>query len=141
MDIVASYKPGQTSTTMAGQSRILIVDDNNVIREVLRGLIRHDPRLAVVGEAGNGETAIELVAQLKPHLVCLDVLMPGMDGLEALKSIREAHPEVRVILITGQATSDVVSEALKLGANGFVVKPFSADKVLKAIHTALGNAT
>jgi two-component system chemotaxis response regulator CheY len=54
--------------------------------------------------------------------------------------VREAHPDVRVIVITGQSTSDVVSEALKLGANGFVVKPFSADKVLKAIHTALGTA-
>ena len=121
-------------------ARVLIVDDNNMIREVLRGLIRHDPRLSVVGEAANGEAAMDLVAQLNPNLVCLDVLMPGMGGLEVLRSIREAHPEVRVIVITGQSTSDVVSEALKLGANGFVVKPFSADKVLKAIHTALGNA-
>jgi len=127
---------------MAVQStaRIVIVDDNNVIREVLRGLIRHDPRLSVVGEAASGEAAMDLVAQLNPHLVCLDILMPGMGGLEVLRSLREAHPEVRVIVITGQSTSDVVSEALKLGANGFVVKPFSADKVLKAIHTALGTA-
>src|SRR5687767_3684569 len=99
-------------------ARIVIVDDNNVIREVLRGLIRHDPRLSVVGEAASGEAAMDLVAQLNPHLVCLDILMPGMGGLEVLRSLREAHPDVRVIVITGQSTSDVVSEALKLGANG-----------------------
>ncbi len=124
----------------AAPARIVIVDDNNVIREVLRGLIRHDPRLSVVGEAGTGEAALDLIVQAKPNLVCLDILMPGMDGLTVLRTIREAHPDVRVILITGQATSDVVKEALSLGANGFVVKPFSADKVLGAIHRALGNA-
>ena len=121
-------------------ARVLIVDDNNMIREVLRGVIRHDPGLSLVGEAANGEAAMELIAQLNPNLVCLDVLMPGMGGLEVLRSIRETYPDVRVIVITGQSTSGIVSEALKLGANGFVVKPFSADKVLKAIYTALGNA-
>ena len=116
---------------------IVIAEDNAVVREVLRGIIRQDKSLKMVAEANNGETALEHVAKFEPHLVCLDILMPGMDGLTVLKKIKAEHPRTRVILVTGQATSDVVGEALKLGAHGFVVKPFNADKLLRAIHNAL----
>jgi two-component system chemotaxis response regulator CheY len=105
---------------------------------VLRGVIRHDDRLRIVGEAANGQAALELVDSTRPDLVCLDVLMPGLDGLSALKTIREKYPETRVILVTGQSTSEVVSEALKHGASGFVVKPFNANQLLRAIYNALG---
>jgi two-component system chemotaxis response regulator CheY len=118
--------------------RILIAEDNPVVREVLRGVIRHDDRLRIVGEAANGQAALELVDSTRPDLVCLDVLMPGLDGLSALKTIREKYPETRVILVTGQSTSEVVSEALKHGASGFVVKPFNANQLLRAIYNALG---
>lgn len=116
---------------------IAVAEDNAVVREVVRGIIRQDKMLKIVGEAANGPAALELVASQKPHLICLDILMPGMDGLSVLRKIREEHPETRVIIVTGQSTSDVVTEALKLGANGFVVKPFNADKLLRAIHHAL----
>lgn len=124
-----------------GVHRILIAEDNQVVREVLRGVIRHDARLRVVGEAANGDAALELVESLKPDVVCLDILMPGLDGLAVLKVIREQHPDTKVILVTGQSTSEVVTEALKLGASGFVVKPFNADKLLRAIYNALGLKT
>ena len=116
---------------------LLIAEDNPVVREVLRGVIRHDDRLRIVGEAANGQLALELVESLKPDLVCLDVLMPGLDGLSALKTIKEKYPDTRVILVTGQSTSEVVSEALKLGASGFVVKPFNANQLLRAVYNAL----
>ena len=116
---------------------IVIAEDNAVVREVLRGIIRQNKGLAIVGEANNGQDALDLVERLKPDLLCLDVLMPGMDGLTALRQLREHHPDTRVIVVTGQSTSEVVSEAMKLGANGFVVKPFNADKLLRAIATAL----
>jgi two-component system, chemotaxis family, chemotaxis protein CheY len=116
---------------------LLIAEDNPVVREVLRGVIRHDDRLRIVGEAANGALALELVESLKPDLVCLDVLMPGLDGLSALKTIKEKYPDTRVILVTGQSTSEVVSEALKLGASGFVVKPFNANQLLRAVYNAL----
>jgi two-component system chemotaxis response regulator CheY len=116
---------------------IVVAEDNAVVREVLRGIIRQDKTLKIVGEAANGQGALDLVATHKPNLICLDILMPGMDGLSALRKIREEHPDTRVIIVTGQSTSDVVTEALKLGANGFVVKPFNADKLLRAIHSAL----
>jgi two-component system chemotaxis response regulator CheY len=72
-----------------------------------------------------------------PDVVCLDVLMPGMDGVSLLKRIREKHEDSRVVMITGEARAEVVKEALALGARGFVVKPFSAAKVLHAIRQAL----
>ncbi|HUR10423.1 MAG TPA: response regulator [Flavitalea sp.] len=75
---------------------LLIAEDNPVVREVLRGVIRHDERLRIVGEAANGQAALELVDSLKPDLVCLDVLMPGLDGLSALKTIKEKYPDTRV---------------------------------------------
>ena len=116
---------------------LLIAEDNPVVREVLRGVMRHDDRLHIVGEAANGQLALELVESLKPDLVCLDVLMPGVDGLSALKTIKEKYPDTRVILVTGQSTSEVVSEALKHGASGFVVKPFNANQLLRAVYNAL----
>jgi two-component system chemotaxis response regulator CheY len=118
-------------------ARILIVDDNDVIRRALCGLIRQDETLTVCGEAASGESALQSIKAEKPDLVCLDVLMPGMDGLAVLKTIREEHPDVKVVIVTGQATSETVSEARELGAKGFVVKPFNAAKVLATIHAAL----
>jgi two-component system, chemotaxis family, chemotaxis protein CheY len=116
---------------------IVVAEDNAVVREVLRGVVRQDKSLAIVGEAANGQTALELVDTFAPDLVCLDILMPGMDGLTVLRTLREKHPAIAVIIVTGQSTSEVVTEALKLGAAGFVVKPFSAEKLLRAIHGAL----
>lgn len=119
------------------QATIVIVDDNAVVREVLRGMIGRDPSLKIVGQAASGEAAIELVKNLNPALVCLDVMLPGVDGLEVLRAIRAANPDVRVILVTGHSTSEVVDSALKAGANGFIVKPFNANKLLQTIHSAL----
>lgn len=119
------------------KTRILLVDDNVVIRQILRGVIRHDERLAVVGDAAGGETALQLLDTLKADLVCLDVNMPGLHGLTVLRLIRDKHPSVRVIVVSGESTSNTVSRAMKIGASGFVVKPFNADKVLRAIHNAL----
>jgi DNA-binding NarL/FixJ family response regulator len=117
--------------------RVLIVDDNALIRVALSGIIRQDSNLAVVGEACNAKSALEVIRSTEPHVVCLDVLMPGMDGLTALRQIRRDYPKVRVVIVTGQGTSDVVNEARSLGAHGFVVKPFSAGRVLNAIRNAV----
>jgi two-component system, chemotaxis family, chemotaxis protein CheY len=92
----------------------------------------------VVGEAPTAHAALTAMERgAAPDLVCLDVEMPGLDGLTLLKRIREEHEGVRVLMITGQSTLEVVKEALALGARGFVVKPFTASKVLDAIRQAL----
>ena len=118
-------------------ARVFVVDDNEVVRRALKGVISHDEALLVVGEASNGTSALESIKALEPDLVCLDIMLPGVDGLTILRQVRQEYPAMRVVLITGQATADVVAQARELGAHGFVVKPFNAAKVLKTIHAAL----
>jgi len=112
--------------------KILIVDDNDIMRALLRGILRNED-YQVVGEARNGIQALEMTERLVPDIVCLDVIMPEMDGLEALKTLKRDFPKVGVVMITGNASMENVQEALELGANGFVVKPFNAAKVLEAL--------
>jgi two-component system chemotaxis response regulator CheY len=128
-----AYNPTAAGTT----PRVLVVDDNAVVRLALSGVVRQDPSLTLAGEASNGESALEAVRTLQPDVICLDIVMPRMDGLATLKHLRDAYAQLRVIIITAQGTSDIVKEALALGANGFIVKPFSAQKVLGTIHTVL----
>ena len=122
----------------ASCARILLVDDNEVVRRALRGLIAHDETLLVVGEAASGRSALDSINALRPDLVCLDIMLPGIDGISVLRQVRQEHPAMRVVLVTCQATAEVVAQARELGANGFVVKPFNGAKVLKTIHAALG---
>lgn len=118
---------------MAGKRiAILIVDDNDIMRTVLRGIVRGDD-YEVVGEARNGSLAVDLAQRLKPDIVCLDVMMPEKNGLEALCEIKAARPETEVVMITGNADQGTVQEAIIGGAGGFIVKPFNAARVLDAL--------
>lgn len=118
---------------MAGKRiSILIVDDNDIMRTVLRGVVRGD-HYEVVGEASNGNLAIDLARRLKPDIVCLDVMMPEKNGLEALNEIKAARPETEVVMITGNADAGTVQEAIMGGAGGFIVKPFNAARVLDTL--------
>ncbi len=118
-------------------ARVLIVDDHQLTRAAISGVVRLDPKLMLVGQSDSGELALQAITSLNPDVVCLDVLMPGMDGLAVLQRIRQDHPTIRVVMITGANTVDVMKKAIDLGAHGFVVKPFSARDVLCAIDAAL----
>jgi two-component system chemotaxis response regulator CheY len=120
--------------------KILIVDDNDLMRTLLRGILRNE-EYEIVGEAKNGVIALEMVERFKPDLICMDVMMPEMDGLEALQSIKATHPEMRVVMVTGNPSVDNVREAIQNGASGFIVKPFNAAKVLNTLNRALQTAT
>jgi two-component system chemotaxis response regulator CheY len=117
----------------------LIVDDNDLMRTLLRGILRNEEYL-IVGEAKNGVIAVEMAERFKPDLICMDVMMPEMDGLEALQSIKAAYPEIRVVMVTGNPSVDNVREAIQSGASGFIVKPFNAAKVLDTLNRALQTA-
>jgi two-component system chemotaxis response regulator CheY len=91
----------------------------------------------VVGEAETGQTAVELYEKVRPDLVILDILMPDMNGLEALKKIREIDPDARVLMCTASEQSSHVQEALSLGARGYIVKPFTKEIILSTIENAL----
>lgn len=122
---------------MAKRLSICIVDDNDLMRTLLRGLLRGES-YDVVGEARNGKLALEMIERFKPRIVCMDVMMPEMDGLEALREIREKHPEIAVVMITSNASAENVQEAIENGASGFIVKPFNAAKVLDTLAKVSG---
>lgn len=122
--------------------KILIVDDDNVMRTLLRGILRGE-HYEIVGEAKNGLLAVEAVQRLSPDIVCLDVVMPEMDGLEALQAIKQAKPETLVVMVTATPSKDNVQESIQGGAAGFIIKPFNAAKVLDTLDrlwTARRNA-
>ena len=118
--------------------KVLLVDDNDLMRTLLRGILRSES-CQVVGEAKNGLIALDLIERVLPDVVFLDVMMPEIDGLEALQNIKEKHPEIRVIMITGNPSVENVQESIQGGASGFIVKPFNTAKVLDTLHKTLDN--
>lgn len=124
---------------MANQPKktVLIVDDDGILRELLKGILRQGD-YNVVGEAGNGEQGLALAEKLAPDLICLDIHMPKMDGIQCLEALRAATTPPKVVMISGDATLPVVQEALTKGASGFIVKPFNAARVLDTLKRSLG---
>jgi len=119
------------------RTSIMIVDDNDMMRSILRGILRSE-EYEIVGEARNGSIAVEMAERLKPDIVCLDVMMPEKDGLEALGEIKAARPETEVVMITSNADPDTVQESIMSGASGFIVKPFNAARVLDTLEKVAG---
>jgi len=116
--------------------RVLVVDDQIVVRQVLK-VILQQANFIVVGEATNGERALDLCDQLRPDLICLDIFMPRKDGIEVLEQARMEYPETRVVMISGESKSAKVKEALALGAHGFIIKPFKPAQVLSTLREAM----
>jgi two-component system chemotaxis response regulator CheY len=125
------------STNQALQGlTVLVVDDNDTTRAMLRGILRQEGA-NVVGEAKDGTTAIAACQRFKPALVCLDVLMPNSNGVDVLKEIRTELPQTRVLMVTGSTDRATVQAAIQAGANGYVVKPFNAARVMDAVRLAM----
>jgi two-component system chemotaxis response regulator CheY len=112
---------------------IVIVDDNDMMRSILRSMLRGD-LYEVIGEARNGLLAVEMAGRLKPDIVCLDVIMPEKNGLDALCEIKVARPETEVVMITSNADPETVQESIQNGASGFIIKPFNAARVLDTLE-------
>jgi two-component system chemotaxis response regulator CheY len=118
--------------------RILIVDDTLFMRTLLKNILfsgGHD----IVGEAGDGDEAVSKYKELKPDLVTMDVVMPKMNGIEALKAIKSFDPNARVVMCTAVGQEQMVKLAIKTGARGYIIKPFQAPKVLEEIKNVLGS--
>lgn len=115
--------------------KVLIVDDNDLMRTLLRGILRGEP-YQIIGEARNGTLALELMERDKPDIVLLDVVMPEVDGLEALQTIKARYPATVVVMITGNPSVENVQESIQKGATGFIVKPFNSAKVLDTLARA-----
>src|SRR6476660_2369316 len=117
-------------------NRILIVDDAAFMRMMIKDILMKNG-YDVVGEAADGQQAIEKYRELEPDLVTMDITMPEMDGITTLKEIRKMNPNVKVIMCSAMGQQAMVIDAIQAGAKDFIVKPFQADRVLEAISKTL----
>lgn len=113
--------------------RVLVVDDAMFMRNSLKMMLEKN-QIEVVGMAGNGLEAIQQYKELKPDVVTMDITMPEMDGLEALKAIREYDKNAKVVMISAVGKEEAVREAIVGGAKNFIVKPFQEDKVIAVMR-------
>ena len=120
---------------MAGN--ILIVDDAAFMRMMIKDILTKN-NYVVVGEAENGAKAIEKYKELNPDLVMMDITMPEMDGIQALKAIKGAVPDAKIIMSSAMGQQAMVIEAIQAGAKDFIVKPFQPDRVLEAVKKVIG---
>ena len=116
--------------------RVLIVDDHEMVRSGLAAFLGLAPDLELVGEAGSGEEAIRLCRELRPDVVLMDMVMPGIDGPEATRAIRAAHPETQVIVLTSFLEGDLVQHALQAGALSYLLKNVGSGDLVAAIRAA-----
>ena len=114
-------------------SRILIVDDSRTSRKIPRNILEAAGH-TIAGEAMDGQDGLNKYKALSPDIVTLDITMPIMDGLEALKRIRTEDPEARIIMVTAAGQQNKMIDAIKLGASEFVTKPFESDEILKMVN-------
>lgn len=121
-----------------GTIRVLLVDDEALVRIGLRMVLGADPTIEVVGEAGDGQRALALVEQTHPDVVLMDIRMPALDGLEALRRLRPAYPDLAVVMLTTFDTDDMVLTALREGATGFLLKNTPPEELLTAVRTVAG---
>jgi len=121
--------------------RVLIVDDHTLLRAGLRALLAQDPSIEIVGEAADGRDAVRAVGQLAPHLVLMDLTMPGMNGIEAVTEIKRRYPEVRILVMTLHKTEDFIHASLKAGADGYILKDSTQEELRVAIRSVLHGKT
>ena len=116
---------------------ILICDDAAFMRMMIKDILTKNG-YNIAGEAENGAKAVEKYAELKPDLVLMDITMPEMDGIEALKKIKASDPGASVIMCSAMGQQAMVIESIQAGARDFIVKPFQADRVLEAVKKVIG---
>jgi two-component system chemotaxis response regulator CheY len=117
--------------------RVLIVDDAMFMRAMIRDILVNSGRYEVVGEASNGQEAVEQFQALTPDLVTMDIVMPQMDGIEACREILKSSPKARIVMCSALGQEALVIESIAAGAKDFIVKPFSAEKVLKVLDSVM----
>ena len=119
-------------------TRVLIVDDASFMRMMIKDILQKNG-FDVVGEAANGIEAVNLYKKEKPHVVTMDITMPDMDGIEAVKEIKSFDPAAKVIMCSAMGQQSMVMDAIKSGARDFIVKPFQADRVIEDLKEICRN--
>ena len=116
--------------------RVLVVDDAAFMRMAIKRILNENG-FEVIGEAENGAIAVEKYKELKPDIVTMDITMPEMTGIEALKEIKEFDPEAKVIMVSAMGQEGMVRETIMLGAKSFIIKPFKNDHVIQTLNKVL----
>lgn len=133
----ASSSSSSSSKRASGTARLIIADDHELARAGLRSMLEGEKGLEVVGEATDGPEALELCRALRPDLALVDVRMPRMDGLETTRAVKQACPEISVIIVTMHENSDYLISAIRAGAAGYLLKDTSRRELLTAIRHVL----
>lgn len=121
--------------------RVLLADDHAVLRAGIRALLDMQHDIEVIGEAGDGQQAIERVRALQPDIILMDIGMPGLDGMAATRQIKETFPQTRILILTQHENKEYVLPALKIGASGYVLKRAEGDELITAIRAVHAGGT
>ncbi|HEX2109529.1 MAG TPA: response regulator transcription factor [Rubrobacteraceae bacterium] len=127
----------EQTSARTGPAQVLVADDHDLVRDGYQRMLDREPDLEVVGEASNGQEAIELCRKLRPDLVLMDVRMPEMDGIEATRKIKGEFPTTSVLVVTTYENTDYLFEAVQAGAAGYVLKDAPKRQLLGAIRRTL----
>ncbi|MCF7935515.1 MAG: response regulator [Synergistales bacterium] len=117
-------------------AKVLVVDDAAFMRMMLKDILVKNG-FEVVGEAENGKVAVSMAEENSPDVITMDITMPEMDGISAVKEIKKANPDARIVMVSAMGQQAMVIEAIQAGAKDFIVKPFQPDRVLEALNEAL----
>jgi DNA-binding NarL/FixJ family response regulator len=117
------------------QVRVVLVDDDDLMRAGLRSVLSSDETIDVVGEAGDGREAVDRIRELRPHLVLMDIRMPDLEGISATREVLATSAEVKVVVLTTFEEDDYIFDALSAGASGFLLKRTQPEELIAAIHT------
>ena len=137
----ASEAVAGTPAAAVARASVLVVDDHALVRTGVANIISQEPDLQVVAEAANGQEAVEAFARLRPDVTLLDLRMPVMEGVEAVRQIRAIDPAARVIVLTTYDTDEDIARALKAGAKAYILKDIAAAALVACIHDVLAGKT
>jgi two-component system chemotaxis response regulator CheY len=128
---------GRTAHPEVSVIKVLVVDDAIFMRSMIRDIFARGP-FVIAGEAENGAEAVRLYSALRPDLTTMDIVMPQMDGITALREIMRLDPAAKVVMCSALGQEALISEAIEAGARDFIVKPFQPSRVLKVVQSVLG---
>ena len=119
---------------MAEVVRTMLVDDSAFMRNILKKILLSTNKYIIIGEASNGKEAIIKARELNPDLIIMDIVMPELDGIEATRRIKKEFPNIKVVMCTSVDQEKKMIEAIEAGADGYIVKPFQAPKILEQLN-------
>jgi DNA-binding NarL/FixJ family response regulator len=117
--------------------RVALIDDHPIVRQGLRNLLQTEPSLAVVGEADDGIAGVELVLRARPDVLIVDLMMPGLNGLDLIRQVLKSQPKLRILVLSMQSADSYVVEALQCGAAGYVLKETGPSEIIQAIRAVV----